>query len=388
MKVQHLISAALAGALLAGCAANGTSVTPNVTQANLASNTLQFAVGTANIGSLGTVGLNTVVTYRQPSGASAVLTDTPTITGPATFAVPVTPTGAACANTSNNCPWTIDSGTNHISGVPQTFNPSVSTAATFATSGGAFGYGFGPYNSSSTGASVYVGSPSPYRMPFYSTSGSTSKNLRYIGGPPAYPFFNDGTYPTGFLGYLQGFTDYNAAPVAGSYSLNVGLFPQNAPQQNVTASATLTDITPLPALAPPTFVPNVSNDGGATGTVTVPADARIVETLVYVVNLSQNTYFTAGPFKGNGQTFNYTLPNNLGLTCNAATCAPSPAKGPTFQINNPATGVPDTFRVYAVSYDYPAFEASLPVSTSASPAIKGANGQADITSSAALTGNY
>lgn len=374
MKVQHLISAALAGALLAGCAANGTSVTPNVTQANLASNTLQFAVGTANIGSTGTVGLNTVVTYRQPSGASAVLTDTPTITGPSGFVVPATAPS-------------IDAGTNHISGVPQTFDPTVATTATFATSGGAFGYGFGPYNSSSTGASVYVGSPSPYLLPFYTTS---AKQLRFIGGPPAYPFFNDGTYPTGFLGYLQGFTDFATAPVAGSYTLSVALYPQNAPQQTFTATGSLADTTPLPSLTAPTFVPNASNDGGATGSVTVPADARIVETLVYIVNLSQGTYFTVGPFKGNGQSFSYTLPNNLGKTCSAATfsCAPSPAKGPTFQINNPATGVPDSYRVYAVSYDYPAFEASLPISTSASPVIKGANGQADITSSAAATGTY
>ncbi|GAC1659493.1 MAG: hypothetical protein NVS9B12_12760 [Vulcanimicrobiaceae bacterium] len=44
--------------------------------------------------------------------------------------------------------------------------------------------------------------------------------------------------------------------------------------------------------------------------------------------------------------------------------------------------------MYAVSFDYPAFEASPPVSTSAAPTITGAGGQADLTASAALSLTY
>src|ERR1700730_17266386 len=79
---------ALAVALAAACSANGTASNPFMKRVDLSSNKLQFAVGTANIGFDGTVGLNVVATFRQPNGHSAVLVDTPTITGPSGFVVP------------------------------------------------------------------------------------------------------------------------------------------------------------------------------------------------------------------------------------------------------------------------------------------------------------
>jgi hypothetical protein len=49
----------------------------------------------------------------------------------------------------------------------------------------------------------------------------------------------------------------------------------------------------------------------------------------------------------------------------------------------------DEYRFYAASFDYPMFEAGPPGNTQQKPAITGANGQADITTSAATTvGSY
>lgn len=349
MKRYLLSSTLLAGALLAGCSTNGSANIPGVTQVNLNQNKLQFAVGTANFN--GTTDLNTVVTFRQPNGLSAVLVDTPTITGPAGFTVP----NVSSAGT--------DAGTNHISGSPQQFPSTLKT--TFGTAGGAFSYGFGPFNNAQLGAALYPGYPPLYQEPLYAPS------LPYVGGPPAYPFFNDGTYPAGFEGYSQGFTAFATPPVAGSYSLSVLVPANNATPQTFTAAAALSNLTPLATIAAPTFTGDGA--GGGSGTVTVPADPRIVETMVYVADENQGTFFTYGPIAGTGAQA-YTIGDNLG-PCGSPKCETIAGKStPTF-----AAG--DTLDVYAVSYDYPAFEASPPKNTSQTPAIIGAGGQADLTAS-------
>lgn len=378
MKILRIIPLLLTAGALAACT-QGTSVTPTVTQANLNANTLQFAVGTANIGSVGaagTVGLNTVSTFRQPNGNSAVLVDTPTITVPAGFVIPAA--------------GGVNAGTNTMTGTPQTFATPAPPADTFGQSNGVFSYGIEPFNATSTGGARYAGNPQLLSMPFWTTA---ANQQRFVGGPPAYPFFNDGTYPNGFQGYGQGFDDFAAAPVTGTYTLSVAVLPQNAPSQTFTASATLSSLVPLPAIAPPTFVRNASGDGGGTGVVTVPADPRIVETMVYIVNrdqvgpLGSATYYTVGPLRGTG-AIAYTLPNNLGLQCTVSGCAPSPTRQPSFLTLNPATGATDRYLAYAVSYDYPMYEASVPISNSPSPVITGAGGQADLTSSKSAIGTY
>jgi len=356
---------------VAGCSTNGTGMTPRVTQPNLqATSKLQFAVGTANIAFDGAIGLNTVATFRQVNGRSATLLNTPTLTGPAGFVVPPDPTGA---NT--------DAGTNHISGSPQNLNPAVTVpVTTFGQSGGLFTYGFGPFNSNTSATATYPGNSacapvcSIYPEPFYSTSGG----IQYVGGPPAYPFFNDGTYPAGFEGYSQGFTAFEAPPVAGTYTLSLVVPTTNYPTQTFTASANLTNTAPLPALPAPTF--NKDGAGGGSGIIAVPPDPRIVETMVYIEDLNPatlavNNYYTVGPLGGTG-ALAFTLPDTLG-PCVGSGCQNGAGATPSI-----ATG--DMYAVYAVSYDYPAYEASPPLSATQTPVISGASGQADISMSQIL----
>lgn len=372
MKKHKLYAALAAGALLAGCASNGTASIPSQPQTNLQSTTaLQFAVGTANIGQTGTVGLNTVETFRQSNGLSATLVNTPTITGPTGFLVPASAPSA-------------DAGTTHISGAPQNVNPAITNpAATFGQSGGAFAYGFAPENIGTTGSASY----SIYTQPFYSGSTAGSKNLRYVGAPPAYPFFSDGTFPSAFQGYPQGFTMFNAAPVAGSYSLSVVVAAGNAPAQTFTGNATLADMTPLAAESLPSFTQD--GKGGGTVQVTIPSDSRIVETMVYFLDFGPASalgtaaqpaprYYAVGPIKGApGSTQTASLPDNLG-PCSGSGCQNGSNATPTFNAG-------DAYRFYAASFDYPMFEASPPVNTQQKPTITGANGQADITTSAAVS---
>ncbi|MDQ6931562.1 MAG: hypothetical protein M3160_00135 [Candidatus Eremiobacteraeota bacterium] len=346
--------------LITACSSNGNSINPTVSPVSLGNSKLQFAVGTANVAFDGAIALNTVATFRQPNGTSATLVNTPMVTGPAGFIVPATAPAA-------------DAGTNHISASPQ--NPNVTqtpTPTTFSSTGGVFSYGFGPFNNSASEA-LYPGNPPLYAQPFYSPSGG----LTYVGAPPAYPFFNDGTYPAGFQGYSQGFNAFEATPVAGSYTLSVNVPIANAPSQTFTASATLTNTVVLSTLPTPAFTSDGA--GGGAATVTVPADPRIVETLIYVADTTKGTYYTLGPARATGIA-SFTLPDNLG-PCNRSGCQGGANATPSISSG-------DAYQVYAASYDYPAFEASPPISTNQTPTITGTNGQADVSLSKAFSATY
>lgn len=359
---SNALALCVAAILLSGCSlANGTATTPPVSAVNLGATVkLQFAVGTAYDATSGLTGLNTVVTFRQQNGLSAVLVSVPTITGPSGFVVP------------NVSSAGIDAGTDHISGSVGSVNPTQTPApATFGTTGGAFSYGINPFNSDNSGAAYYPGTRNMYAEPFFGSSTHV-----YLGGPPADPFFNDGTFPAGFLGYVQGFDAFALTPVAGAYNLSVLVPLANAPSQTFVSAAALSNLTPLPALGVPTFVPD--GQGGGSGAVTVPSDARIVETMVYVVNTTQALYFSIGPLRGTG-TLSYTLPSTLGK-CEGVGC----------QSTSTVHSIPnnDAYSVAAVSYDYPAFEASPPGSLTQTPVISGAGGQADISLSPIRTALY
>jgi hypothetical protein len=279
----------------------------------------------------------------------------------------------------------VDAGTNHISGTPQvapTNPPQATTPSTFSTSGGAFEYGFAPQNSTTTGAASY----SLYSQPFY--LGSSSK-LSFYGGPPAYPFFEDGTYPGSFVGYTQGFTMFGATPVSGQYTLSVNVAAQNAAPQSFSASANLNAATVLGL--PTVSTPAEDGSGGFTATVTPGTGAT--ETLVYVKDVTTSSqtcpsfastgapctyYYTIGPVTSAGTV---TLPDNL------APCVPPAGQ----QHCSGAAGTlqsGDSYTVYAVSFDYPAFEAGPPGNKSQTPTITGSNGQADLSVSAPVKYAY
>jgi len=358
-----IIAAALVAALLAGCSANGSASPPTSVVSNLQANVLQFAVGTANMGNnSNAIGLNTVATFRQPNGLTATLVNTPTITGPATMVVPACGTGC------------IDAATNKMSGAPQNVNPNVANPVTvFTQAGGVFSFGIAPENEGATGAAIYT----RYSQPFFATPPAGQVALNYTGGPPAYPFFRDGTFPSAFTGYSQGFDEFNLTPPAGTYTLSVVVATSNAGTTTFTASSVLSNLTPLPALATPTFVKDLL--GGGTGVVTVPVDARVVETMVYIQNISQGTFFAVGPIRGTGAQA-YTLPDFLG-PCGGAAGTGCQNNAST---QRPTIATGNSFRVFAATYDYPMFEASPPGNTQQSPVINGGaatSNQADITTS-------
>lgn len=367
---RYLAGASLLFALTA-CTSGNTAIPPSQTGPNpLTIGKLQFAVGTANVA--GTPGLNTVVTYRKADGTSAVLLSTPAIVGPTGFVVPSTTdsTGAALAGN--------DAGTNSITG---SAHPTVGTAAaptTFGASGGAFGYGFQPDNSTTAGSASFA----RYPLPFY----TTGRQLRYIAGPPAFPQTRDGNYATGFAGWTLGFTDFLATPVAGTYALNLtiptGFNASGNPTSGVvSASATLGSTALLPTFAAPTFAPDSA--GGGTASVTVPAgvtDAYVIivdsaagATDCFPGTQSRPVYYALHTTTTGSQSL--VLPPNLGPT------------GPGFA-NTRSLCSGDAYRVYAVGFDYDATGAAPPTSTSIAPSIVGPSGQSDVTASLSTALTY
>jgi len=343
--------AALGGlGVLSACTSGQSAIVPPQTSVNVSAiSKLQFAVGTANIA--GTAGLNTVETFRQTDGLSAVLLDTPKISGPSGFIVPADP------NVSGN----LDSGTNSITGSPQVASGTTSTATTFGLSGGAFAYGFAPLNSDVSGAANF----GAYGLPFYIASAS---QLTYILGPgnALVPNFRDGTQE-GFPGYASGFTDFAAAPVAGTYALTVTVPTSGVTIPPFTAIAKLASTALLPTFAPPAF----ASDGTGGGSITVAVPAGCTEALVYVFDTTATLYYTLETKATGSQTLK--LPDALG-PISSGTAAPTLALG-------------DSVSVYAVGFDYPAIEASpIGKNPPQAPPITGANGRADITTSLATAG--
>ncbi len=370
---------------LAACSTNGLSQNPKITQATLSQNKATLGVGTARLPD-GTVGLNVVATYRQANGLSATLANTPTLTGPSGFVVPTTPAVAPTPSPAPGAPNGFggsgsDASTGHISGSPENPNPLQSQVpTTFGQIGGVFASGFGPFNDIGTGGQAYypgntpslgapynIMSPTPtFGQPFFATA-----QLFYIGGPPAYRFFNDGSYPNKFAGYLPGFMTFEVAPVAGTYNLAINVPATNTSPITQAASATLTSTSALPPLPTPRFASDGA--GGGTGTVNVPSGAA--ETLVFVIDQTANLYYTVGPMMGAGMQ-SFSLPDNEGpCATKSIGCQPGPSM---------ASG--DTYNIFAVSFDYQQFEAEPPVNVQQVPTVVGANGQADLTMSPAISG--
>jgi hypothetical protein len=352
---------------------------------------LVFRVGTA-LFSDGTVGLNTVVTFRSTTGGSATTVNTPTITGPAGFTVPDNPQTDPSVAAKNT-----DVGTNKISGTPG----GGTTITTFGTAGGAFSYGFANANEAfGTGmfaqfvgttadnsalyqdldSTIVVGSGkgnvqktiapaaldsaglgaigNAYPSPLYAIE---PLRLPFLIGPPAVPDFHNANTAAGFLGYDSGFISFAATPVAGSYSLTV-VVPATVQQSSAsfTEAATLASVAPLGAESTAVVISS-TGDGGATFTVAAPP-AGVTNQTLYVVDVAAKTAVpTMYTFRA----------DTAGVSTLSATSGPvvGTTAGAPF-----ATG--DSIYAYVVGSDYDLLAAAPPSNVVEAPTLPA---QTDIT---------
>ncbi|MEO6990308.1 MAG: hypothetical protein ABI346_03650 [Candidatus Baltobacteraceae bacterium] len=367
---KQLLAAGLLASLgLTACSGSGTSPV-NTTQANLPSNVLQFAVGTANLQGTFT-GLNVAATYRQPTGAfhpgdSAVFVSTPSLSGP--FTMPTTagsPDGFFSTIATGPAP--LELGSHTMGGTTQ----NGQTPTTFGTSGGVIGLGIEPFNYNLNGL---PDGTTPYTQPLYDQVGTSSapdpNAFVPWGGPPAFA-----TVPSGATPFVsEGLDIFAVKPAPGAYTLNVNV-PANTGAFTKTANAAIASLTPLPTFATPT----VTLDGTGGGSINVTLPAGVTEAFVQMQDL--------GPGSCNGRAgFYYTFE----VTASGVTPVPDTIEGATTlctaaqNASAPSpSSAPDGYSVQAVGFDYPWFEASYPNSLgNPSPPIAGANGQADVTVSA------
>jgi hypothetical protein len=363
------LAAIVAAGLFSGCTSGQSAIEPGFTSFNLSSLKPQLAIGTANIGTATGqfVGLNTVVTFRQPNGLSGTLVNTPSILGPVGFTVPATSQAGG------------DAGTSSITATPQTAPGAPTASTTFGQRGAAYGYGLAPVNVGTGAGATFA----QYLLPFYAkaTGGgfpglmdaagnAVDDRVMYVGGPPAFPATQNGTFPSGFNGYNEGFTDFAAAPASGSYTLSVlvGTAPGSSQaSQTFTSTASLNAAQVLGAFATPT----VTLDGNGGASVIVALPAGVTEAFVQIVNQTGSCHSPAGPqyftlrFTASGTQ---ALPANLGATSGGAAATKSICSG-------------DDYVVAAAGVDYPAFGAAYPANTSQLPTLLGGSGQADVTTS-------
>lgn len=398
MKKLALGLSLIAALALGACSQQSaqSSLEPSISTCSPTNSTLQFYVGTANVA--GATGLNTLVTLRQNAGGScnagaSLLDDAPTITGPAAFTVPATADAGG------------DAGTNKISGSIVTSLVSAPPATTFnnGTTGNglASAYGFLPVvqTNSLTGPSF-----SPYSLPFYANG---APQLKYIGGPPAFvppadaggthTSTRDGTFPSGYLGYVLGFVDFQATPVAGSYGISVtiptgeNLQTGASSYASETATSSITHAAPLATWgAGPTFASD--GKGGGTITTNFTGGAGLTEEYVEAVDMGPGSgasacttaplvvsypiYYT---FKVTPGVATVAVPDNIGPA------QPGKAQGHTFctSADNGGTGG-DALTLYGFAVDYSLYSSAFPQSNgNPAPTITTNAGQADVTTSPA-----
>ena len=374
--------AALAGlGLVAGCTSGNGALEPSFTSVNLnATVKAQIAVGVATFAD-GTNGLNVVATLRQKNGESGTLLNTPTITGPSGFVVPAGSVGTKSnAGAFAECAANVDAGTNHISGSVQSVVTANATCSTFGQGGGLFGYGFAPENSTTAqspnftlyGDLLDATTGGQYGGPFYGPDGLIDGGFTaYRGGAPAYPNVQNGTYPSGFLGYGLGYTTFDLTPVAGAYNLSVFVGSGNTSSTTINAATpgTLTNTVGLPAFA---AAPVFTEDGAGGGTATCIAPAGTTETLIELVDVDIDAFYTQ--VVSGGGAVSYTFGDAMGP-------APTTSSAPTI-----AAG--DDYEVGCIAADYPLYEAGYPQNTSQTPTLVGAAGQTDIAFAPAFVSVY
>jgi hypothetical protein len=288
---------AVTGALALSACTAGQTGPPPVTVVNPTSaGKLQFAVGTANVA--GTAGLNVVATYRQANGSSAVLVNTPKLTGPFTLPAATTPSGFYGGGagglfvqgdpqaTADTGPGADEVANHYIGGTAQTqaSNPNQGISSTLGSSGGVFGNGFFPGNYTSTGNPY---SYNPYYQPFYAGDATaTGTAFLAAGGPPVFDpnkdggGTQDGKFSVAISGISLGLSVFaGVTPGAGQYNLQVTIPTAGFPVVTAPA-ATLSSTALLPAAATP--VVSLNDDGS--GAVSYALPAGVVGAYVQLVD--------------------------------------------------------------------------------------------------------
>ncbi|MGD1066211.1 MAG: hypothetical protein ABR975_05290 [Vulcanimicrobiaceae bacterium] len=402
MKLFHyktLVALGAAGVALAGCGSGNALTAPH--QANVATNSLQFAVGTANLFNAATA-LNVVATYRQPGGGyhpgdSGALTDTPTIVLPGAIAALTvgTPTAYDACSTVPTGPSTTELGTPDITSSSQV--PGTTAVTSFGQSGGVFGLGIEPFNATGQADCTVplpneTGTPfqvPPYAIPLYDASSPTNtatgdpNAVVAWGGPPAFVLPDSGgtsvaysgNYPTGTAGISEGIDVFaGVAPVAsGTYTLNVAV-PANSGTITQSKSFTLpAGLKVIGDSVAPTFVPDAAGDGGGTLAVTLPANAT--EAYVEIVDYgpiqpaagasSCNGSAVTNPNTGATSVY-YTLETTTGGTLTLPP-ALGPGGAPTIctaaqntAVNGGTATSDDQIAIQLISFDYDLYGASYP----------------------------
>lgn len=444
-NITRLIaSGAIAAFALTGCGASGGSNAPAPnTIAPVSTNVLQFAAGTVNFQGAST-GLNVVTTYRQSNGDSGTLVNSPTLTVPAALPAAGPATGmfntqlGAAGETTDACstilfgPSANEAGT--TAAVSTSQSPGSTAITTFGQSGGVFGIGIEPFNSTGQGdctpaAVNATGTPfqaQPYPIPVYDAATGTDPNQIPAGwgGPPAFSIsgssgesvIGNSNYPDPncpadlvsgstlhcYAGLSLGIDAFmGVAPVAhGAYTLAISI-PANTGTTTKTVTFTMPALTTLPTIvAPPAYVPDVA--GGGTFAFVMPAGAT--EALLEVIDYgadngpSCNGAGTAdtNPATGNaaagvsgGEAIYYTieatasgtltLPDTIGPGGAPSVCTAAQNTAVT-----PGTDA-DQIAIQVIAVDYPLYEAN-PINSAGkqSPTIVGAGGSADMTISPAV----
>ena len=420
-NIKSLISLGAIGFALAGCGSSPNQTVPN--QVSLASNTLQFAVGTANLYGVGTA-LNVVTTYRQPNGNSGTLLNSPTLTLPA--AIPGALSAGSATTPYDACSTAPSGPAPGETRVTSTSQAALSTAVTsLGQSGGVYGLGIEPFNSVGQGDCTPAGTSStgtpfqtaPYPVPLYDSASptftATGDPNAFVpwGGPPAFLLTGSTTsvvgnsnYPAGTKGVSEGIDVFaGIAPVGGGlYTLAVAIPTTTAGTPSATATFTLpAPLTVLGAAVAPAYVPGAgATAGGGTFALVMPALAT--EAYLQITDYGPatatsascngsgtgDTVATAG--NGVGKAITYTLEATA-----SGTLTLPPALGPggtpsvcTAAQNTAADGAAtpaDQIAIQVVAFDYDLYHASYPASLGvANPPILGTRGSDDLTISRAI----
>jgi hypothetical protein len=436
MKQLKILIAGGAIALAAtGCSSTGGSPEAPSSPAPIASNVLQFAVGTANLYGTPGAGINVVATYRQPKGGfkpgdSGAAVDSPTLTLPANLAGTAgTSAGFDGCSTVLSGPATGEIGTSSMTSTTQ--NPGANcttTQTTFGQSGGVFALGIEPFNAAAQGDFTPPGpnnnglpfQVAPYPVPLYAGANAAAGTNGFTpwGGPPAFKYGGSpdsvvgstaNTVPAGTAGVSEGIDVFaGVTPVAGgAYTLSVNV-PANTGA--VTQKATFTmpaALTNLGTATAPAFVPDGS--GGGTFAFTMPAGAT--EAFLQITDFGPNpppTPSTPQALSCNGwastatpiyytieatASGTLTLPDKIGPTAPSSINPNGAAQNSVTSVctaaqNTAANGgtatAGDMVQVQVIGFDYDAFGINpLNSQGNPSPAIAAANASADITVSAA-----